>query len=79
MFGEECPLPLDVGLPRHTHDMPNPINNLYALWVGEALEVAYDQVRCHTGQAVRRQKRAVKRVFAVGGGGLLDFTILPPG
>ena len=33
--------------------------------------MAYDQVRCHTGLAVRRQKRlfnkrAVKRVFAVG-------------
>ena len=36
-----------------------------------ALEVAYDQVRCHAGQAVRRQKRmydkrAVKRVFTIG-------------
>ena len=64
---------MDVGLPRHTQDMPDPINNPYALWV------VYDQVRCHTGQAVRRQKRlfykrAVKRVFAVG-----DWTlILPP-
>ena len=33
IFGEECPLPMDVGLPRHTHDMPDPINNLCALWV----------------------------------------------
>ena len=55
MFGEECPLPMDVGLPRRVHDMPDPVNNLYALWVTEALEVAYDEVRCHTGQAVRRQ------------------------
>ena len=41
------------------------------LWVRDALEVAYDQVRCHADQAFRRQKRlydkhAVKRVFAVG-------------
>ena len=71
MFGKECPLPMDVGLPRRTHDMPDPINKPYDLWVRDAMEVAYDQVRCHTGQAVRRQKRlfdkrAVKRVFAVG-------------
>ena len=71
MFGEECTLPMDVGLPRRTNDVPNPINNLYALWVRDALEVAYDQVRRHAGQAVRRQKRlydkwAVRRGFAVG-------------
>ena len=35
------------------------------------MEVAYDQDRCHAGQAVRRlkrlyDKRAVKRVFAIG-------------
>ena len=46
-------------------------SNLYALWVRDALEVAYDQVRCHADQVVRRQKhlydkRAVKRVFAIG-------------
>ena len=67
MFGEECTLPMDVGLPRRTHYMLNQ----YALWVRDALEVTYDQVCCHTGQAVRRQKRlfdkrAIKRVFAVG-------------
>ena len=45
MFGEECPLPMDVGLTSRMHDMPDPINNPYALWVREALEVAYDQVR----------------------------------
>ena len=33
MFGEECTLPMDVSLPRNTHDVPNPINNLYILWV----------------------------------------------
>ena len=77
MFGEECLLPMDVGLPRRMHDMPDPINNPYALWVREALKVAYDQFRCHTGQAVWRQrlfdKRAAKRVSALG-----DFTIPPP-
>ena len=50
MFGEECPLPMDVGLPRCMHDIPDPINNPYALWVREALQVACDQVRCHTGR-----------------------------
>ena len=70
MFGEECTLPMDVGLPRRDQDLPDPIKNLYALWVRDALEVAYDQVRRHSGQAVRRQKwlynnRAVQRLFAV--------------
>ena len=50
---EFSPLPMDVGLPRRTHDMRDPINNLYALWVREALEVAYDQVRCHMGQETK--------------------------
>ena len=71
MFGEECILPMDVGLPRQDHDLPDPIKNPYALWVRDPLEVAYDQVRRHSGQAVRRQKRlydkqAVRRLFAVG-------------
>ena len=49
-----------------------PITNPYAIWVRDALEVAYtDQVRRHSGQAVLRQKRlydkrAVRRLFAVG-------------
>ena len=54
MFGEECTLPMYVRLPWHNHDIPDPINNPYALWVRDALEVAYDQVRRHVGQAVRR-------------------------
>ena len=49
----------------------DPIKNLYVLWVSDALEVAYDQVHCHAGQAVRRQKRlydkrAIKRLFSIG-------------
>ena len=31
MFGEECTLPMDVGLPRREQDLPDPIKNLYAL------------------------------------------------
>ena len=72
MFGEECTLPMDVGLPRRESDLPDPITSPYAIWVRDALEVAYDQVCRHSGQAVRRQKRlydrrAVRRLFAVGG------------
>ena len=71
MFGEECTLPMDVGLPRQDPDLPDPITNPYAVWVRDALKVAYDQVRRHSGQAVLRQKRlydkrAVRRLFAVG-------------
>ena len=71
MFGEECTSPMDVGLPRHDQDLLYPITNPYALWVRDALEVAYDYVRRHSGQAVLRQKRlydkwAVRRLFAVG-------------
>ena len=61
MFREECTLPMDVGLSRRTQDSPDPIQNPYALWVRDALEVAYDQVRCHAGQAVRRQKRLYEK------------------
>ena len=71
MFVEEYTLPMDVGLPHQDPDLPDPITNLYAVWVLDALEVAYDQVRRHSGQAVLRQKRlydrrAVRRLFAVG-------------
>ena len=71
MFGEECTLPMDVGLPRQEPDLPDPITSPYAVWVHYALELAYDQVRRHSGQAVQRQKRlndrrAVRRMFAVG-------------
>ena len=31
LFGEECTLPMDMGLPRDTDT--DPIQNLYALWV----------------------------------------------
>ena len=56
MFGEECTLPMDVGLSHQDQDLLDPIKNLYALWVRDALEVAYDQVCRHSGQAVRLQK-----------------------
>ena len=70
MFGVECTLPMDVGLPQRTHDVPVPINNLYALWVRDALEVAYDHVHRH---AVRQfgdnndfMISGLLNVFAVG-------------
>ena len=71
MFGEECTLPMDIGLPRQNPDPPEGISSPYAVWVRDALEVAFDQVRRHAGQAVQRQKRlydqrAVRRLFAIG-------------
>ena len=71
MFGEECTLPMDVGLPRKEPDLPDQITSPYAVWVSDALEVACDQVHQHLGQAVRKQKqlydrRAVRRLFATG-------------
>ena len=70
MFGEECTLPMDVVLPRQEQDLPDPITSPYAVWVRDVLEVAYDQVCRHSGQAVQHQKRlydrrAVRRLFAV--------------
>ena len=58
------------GLPRRELDLPDPISSPYAVWVRDGLEVAYDQVRRHSGQAVQCQKklydrRAVRRLFAV--------------
>ena len=61
MFGEECTLPMDVGLPRRNKDSLDPIQNPYALWVRDALEVAYDQV---LRQKRLHDKRAVKRACA---------------
>ena len=71
MFGEECTLPMDIGLPKEQSDMPDSITSPYAIWVRDALEEAFEQVRQYSGQAVQRQKRlydrrAVKRLFAVG-------------
>ena len=68
MFGEECTLPMDIGLPRQN---PEGISIPYAVWVRDALEVAFDQVHRHSGQAGQRQKRlydqrAVRRLFAIG-------------
>ena len=59
MFGEECTLPMDVRLPRQDPDLPDPITSPYAVWVRDALEVAYDLVRRHSGQAVQHQKRLI--------------------
>ena len=54
MFGEECTLPMDIGLPKEPSDIPDSITSPYAIWVRDALEEAYEQVRQHSGQAVQR-------------------------
>ena len=71
MFGEECTLLMDIGLPRQQPDLAEDVTSSYAVWVKDSLEVAFDQVRRHSGQAVQRQKRlcdqrAVRRLFAIG-------------
>ena len=47
------------------------VSSPFAVWVRDALEVAFDQVRRHSGLAVQRQKRlydqrAVRRLFSIG-------------
>ena len=79
MFGEECTLPMDIGLPKEQSNTPDTITSPYAIWVRDALEVAYEQVRQHSGQAVQRQKRlydrrAVKRQFSVGDWAMRFYT-----
>ena len=53
MFGEECTLPMDIGLSRRQQDPSEDITSLYAVWVKDSLEVAFDQVRRNSGQAVQ--------------------------
>ena len=70
MFGEECKLPMDIGLPPQDPDPPDAVSSPFAVWVRDALEVAFDQVHRHSCQAVQRQKRlydqrAVRRLFAI--------------
>ena len=79
MFGEECTLPMDIGLPKEQSNTPNTITSPYAIWVRDALEEAYDQVRQHSREAVQRQKRlddrrAVKRQFSVGDWAMRFYT-----
>ena len=57
MFGEECTLLMDVSLAPWESELPDLITSPYAVWVRDALEVAYDQVCRHSGHAVQRQKR----------------------
>ena len=64
-------LPMDIGLARRQPDLAEDISSPYAVWVKDSLEVAFDQVRRHSGQAAQRQKRlydqrAVRRLFALG-------------
>ena len=53
MFGEECTLPMDIWLPKEQSDTPDSMTSPYAIWVRDALEEAYEQVRQHSGQAVQ--------------------------
>ena len=46
----------DVGLPRQNPDPQEGVTSPYAVWVKDSLEVAFDQVRRNSGQAVQRQK-----------------------
>ena len=71
MFGEECMLPMDIGLPRRQPDLAEDVLSPYAVWVKDSLEVAFDQVCRHSSQAVMRQKRlydqrAVRRLLKIG-------------
>ena len=71
IFGEECTLHMDIGLPRQDPEPPAAISSPFAVWVRDALEVAFDEVRRHSGQAFQHQKRlydqrAVRRLFAIG-------------
>ena len=71
MFGEECTLPMDIGLPHRHPDPSIDVTSPYVMWVKDSLEVAFDQVRRHSGQAVQRQKRlydqrAVRHLFVLG-------------
>ena len=45
VFGEECTLPMDIGLPRQDPDPQEGVTSPYAVWVKDSLEVAFDQVR----------------------------------
>ena len=79
MFGEECTLPMDIGLPKEQLDTTDSMTSPYAIWVRDALEEAYEQVRQHAGQAVQRKKRlydrrAVKQQFAVGDWAMRFYT-----
>ena len=49
MFGEECTLPMDIGLPRQDPEPLDAVTSPFAVWVRDALEVAFDQVRRHSG------------------------------
>ena len=53
MFGEECTLPMDIGLPHRHPDPAHDVTSPYAVWVKDSQEVAFDQVRQHSDQAVQ--------------------------
>ena len=48
MFGEECMLPMDIGLPRRQPDLAEDVSSPYAIWVKDSLEMAFDQFSADT-------------------------------
>ena len=72
MMGEECSLPQDVSTAELRTKRENDVApHLFATWVRDALEVAYDHVRCSLRKTASRRKRlydtkAVNRKFPVG-------------
>ena len=56
MFGEECTLLMDIELPHQQPDPQEGIKSPHAVRVKDSLEVAFDQVGRHSGQAIQRQK-----------------------
>ena len=61
-------LQMDIGLPRQDPEPPEAISSPFAVWVRDVLEVAFDQVRRHSGQRYKSlyNQRAVRRLFAIG-------------
>ena len=51
MFGEECMLPMDIGMPRRQPEPVDDVVSPYAVWVKDSLEVAFYQVRRYSGKA----------------------------
>ena len=72
MMGEECSLPQDISTPELRMNRERDVSShLFATWVRDALEVAYDHVRESLNRTAARRKRlydmkAVNRKFPVG-------------
>ena len=49
---------MNIGLPTEQLETTEEITSPYAIWVRDALEEVYEQVRLHSGQAVQRHRSA---------------------